>query len=66
MRTLYHRSHDGILLRRLSHEKAQEALKEAHDSTCGAHQPGPKLRDRLQRLRYYWLKMIPDAIAYVN
>ena len=41
--TLYHWSHDGILLRCLSHEEAQEALKEAHDGMCGAHQPGPKL-----------------------
>jgi len=44
---LYHRSHDGILLHCMSYEKAQEALKEAHDGMCGAHQPGPKLRDRL-------------------
>ena len=38
-RTLYRQSHDGILLRCLSHKEAQEALKEAHDSMCGAHQP---------------------------
>ena len=29
-RTLYHRSHDRILLRCLSHKEAQEILKEAH------------------------------------
>ena len=33
---------------------------------CRAHQPGSKLRDRLQRLGYYWPKMIPDAIAYTK
>jgi len=33
---------------------------------CRAHQPGPKLGDRLWRLGYYWPKMIPDAIAYTN
>ena len=65
-RTLYCRSHDGILLRYLSHEEAQEAFKEAHDDMSGAHQPSPKLGDRLQRLRYYWPKMIPDAIAYAK
>jgi len=31
-RTLYHRSHDEILLRCLSQKEAQEVLKEAHDS----------------------------------
>jgi len=51
--TLYRRSHDGILLCCLSYKEAQEALKEAHDGMCGAYQSGPKLRDRLQRLRYY-------------
>ena len=46
-RTLYRRSHDGILLRCLSQKEAQEILKEAHDGICGAHQPGPKLAYRL-------------------
>ena len=36
-RTLYRRSHDGILLRCLSPKEAQEVLKEAHDGMCGAH-----------------------------
>ncbi|XP_020254169.1 uncharacterized protein LOC109831246 [Asparagus officinalis] len=46
-KTLYRRSYDGMLLRCLSTTKAQEALHEAHDGICGAHQPGPKLWDRL-------------------
>jgi len=33
---------------------------------CGPHQPGPKLKDRLRRLGYYWPKMIPDTIAYAK
>ena len=49
-RTLYRRSHEGILLRCLSQKEAQEVLKEAHDGMCGSHQPGPKLGDRLRRL----------------
>jgi len=65
-KTLYRRSHDGILLLCLSHKEAHETLKEAHDGMCGAHQLDPKLRDRLQRLGYYWPKMIPDVIAYAK
>ena len=33
---------------------------------CGAHQPSPKLAYRLQRLGYYWPKMIADAITYAK
>jgi len=66
MQILYRRSYDGILLRCLSHKEEHEAFKEAHDGMCGAHQPGPKLGDWLRRLGYYWLKMIPNAIAYAR
>ncbi|XP_020266607.1 uncharacterized protein LOC109842106 [Asparagus officinalis] len=51
--TLYRKSYDGLLLRCLSNREAKEALKEAHGGICGAHQPGPKLWDRLRRLDYY-------------
>jgi len=53
VKTLYRRSYDSILLRCLSNSEAQEVLKEAHDGICGAHQPGPKLKDRLHILDYY-------------
>jgi len=46
--------------------EAHKILNEAHDSIYGAHQLGPKLGDRLQRLGYYWPKMIPDAISYAK
>ena len=66
VKTLYRRSYDGILLRCLSNSEAQEVLKEAHDGICGAHQPGPKLKNRLHRLGYYWPTMIADAIKYAQ
>ena len=66
VKTLYHRSYDGILLYCLSNSEAQEVLKEAHDGVCGAHQPGPRLKDRLHRLGYYWATMIADAIKYTQ
>jgi len=64
--TLYRHSYDGILFRCLSDSEAQEVLKEAHDGICEAHQPGPKLKDRLHRLGYYWPIMIADAIQYAR
>jgi len=65
VKTLYRRSYDGILLRCLSNSEAQEVHKEAQDGICGAHQPGPKLKDRLHRLSYYWPTIIANAIKYV-
>ena len=50
LKTLYRRSYGGVLLRCLSNSKAQQVLKEAHNGICGAHQPGPKLKDRLHGL----------------
>jgi len=52
MQTLYYRLYDRILFRCLSHKEAQQALKKAHDGMCRAHQPRPKLGDRLRRLGY--------------
>jgi len=41
-------------------------LKGAHDSICGVHQLGLKLKDRLHRLGYYWPIMVADAIKYAR
>ena len=66
VKMLYRHSYDGILLHCLSNSEAQEVIKEAHDNICGAHQSGPKLKDRLHRLEYYWPIMIADAIKYAR
>src|SRR4051812_45403569 len=62
--TLYNVTRDEIMLRCLSPSEAQVVLKEAHDSTCGAHQPGPKVGHRIQRMGYYWPKIMSDAAEY--
>ena len=64
--TLYKRSFDGILLRCLSKEEAEYALKETHAGACGAHQAGPKLSAQLKRLGYYWPTMVQDAINFAK
>ena len=42
---LYRKSFNGVLLRCLSQQEAEETLKEVHAGLCGAHQAGPKLYD---------------------
>src|SRR4051812_20575290 len=64
--TLYYVTRDEIMLRCLSPSEAQVVLKEAHDGTCGAHKPGPKLGYRIQRMGYYWPKMMSDATDYAR
>ena len=64
--TLYRRGYDGLLLRCLSNKEAEEVLKEAHEGECGAHQSGPKLYDRIRRMRYFWPTMVRDAIEYAR
>lgn len=64
--TLYRRTQDGHLLRCLSNQEAHEALKEAHDGVCWAHKLGPKLGNRIQRMRYYWPGMMSNAITYAK
>jgi len=44
----------------------KEALTEAHDGICSAHQLGPKLQDRLRRLGYYWPMMIAHTVQYAK
>jgi len=66
VKTLYRRSYDGILFHCLSNSEAREVLKEAHDGICRAHQSGPKLKNRLHRLSYYWPTMIAHVIKYAQ
>ena len=63
---LYHHSYDSILLCYLSSSEAREVLKEAHDGIYGAHQLGPKLKNRMHWLGYYWPTMITDTVEYAR
>jgi len=66
VKTLYCRSYDGILICCQSRLEAWEDLKEAYGGLCDAHQPGPKLKDRLHWFSYYWPTMIFDAVEYAR
>ncbi|XP_038687483.1 uncharacterized protein LOC119986862 [Tripterygium wilfordii] len=64
--TLYRRSFDGVFLRCLSKEEANQVLEEAHSGICGAHQSGPKLHFRIKRMGYYWSTMVKDSMEYAK
>ncbi|KAM1018587.1 hypothetical protein ACFX2C_040197 [Malus domestica] len=63
--TLYRRSFEGVLLRCLGEEEANQAMEEAHSGVCGAHQSGPKLHFQLKRMGYYWPSMSSAGEAYI-
>ncbi|XXG47534.1 hypothetical protein AAC387_Pa02g2168 [Persea americana] len=63
---LYRKSFNGVLLRCLSQQVAEETLKEVHVGLCGAHQAGPKLYDQIKRLGYYWPTMVADAMQFAK
>ncbi|KAM2067325.1 hypothetical protein ACFX1T_043670 [Malus domestica] len=63
--TLYRRSFEGVLLRCLGEEEANQAMEEAHSGICGAHQSGPKLHFQLKRMGYYWPSMSSTGEAYI-
>ncbi|KAM1506182.1 hypothetical protein ACFXTO_002081 [Malus domestica] len=64
--TLYRRSFEGVLLRCLGDEEANQAMEEAHSGICGAHQSGPKLHFQLKRMGYYWPSMVKDCLEYAK
>ncbi|KAM1069500.1 hypothetical protein ACFX2B_001346 [Malus domestica] len=64
--TLYRRSFEGVLLRCLGEEKANQAMEEAHSGICGAHQSGPKLHFQLKKMGYYWPSMVKDCLEHAK
>ncbi|KAL0285768.1 UNVERIFIED_CONTAM: hypothetical protein Sangu_2765300 [Sesamum angustifolium] len=58
--------HFGIFLRCLSDDEKVQAMEEAYSGVCGAHQSGPKLHFRINRMGYYWPTMVKDCINYAR
>lgn len=51
-------------MRCLVEEEALQVMEEAHFGTCGAHQSGLKLHDRIKRMGYYWPTIVHDCMKY--
>ncbi|KAL0349461.1 UNVERIFIED_CONTAM: hypothetical protein Sangu_1173900, partial [Sesamum angustifolium] len=43
-----------------------QAMEEAHSGVCSAHQSGPKLHFRINRMGYYWPTIVKDCIDYAR
>ncbi|XP_015163276.1 uncharacterized protein [Solanum tuberosum] len=63
---LFRRYYEGLFLRCLDKEEAQQTMEEAHSGTCGAHQSGPKLHFRIKRMGYYWPTMVMDFLEHAK
>ena len=57
---------EGVLLRCLGEEEANQAMEEAHSGVCGVHQSGPKLHFHLKRMGYYWPSMVNECPKYAK
>ncbi|KAK3000881.1 hypothetical protein RJ639_022427 [Escallonia herrerae] len=64
--TLFRRSYEGLILRCLGEEEADQAMDEAHSGICGAHQSGPKLHFQIKRIGYYWPTMVKDYLDFAK
>eukprot|EP00253_Pinus_taeda_P023892 PITA_23892 len=64
--TLYHRGIDTVLRRCLTHEEAEKFLNDFHSSTCGGHQSGYAMLQKILRAGYFWPTMFKDCIIAVG
>jgi hypothetical protein len=51
-------------LKFLSKEEAKEAMGEAHDGICGAHQAVHKMKWTLRRAGVFWLTFLKECFDY--
>ncbi|KAM2151275.1 hypothetical protein ACFX1R_045741 [Malus domestica] len=57
---LHRCSFEGLLLRCLGEEEANQAMEEAHSGVCKSYQSRPKMHFQLKRMGYYWPSMVND------
>jgi hypothetical protein len=51
--TLYHRTIDGLLLKRLGLDQSKVAMGEVQEGICGTHQSAYKMKWLLHRASFY-------------
>ncbi|KAL0416693.1 UNVERIFIED_CONTAM: hypothetical protein Slati_3501200 [Sesamum latifolium] len=63
---LYKRGFSSPLLKCLNPDKAEYALREVHEGSCGNHSRARSLARKVLRQGYYWPKMVKDAFSLVQ
>lgn len=63
---LFRRVLDSNLLRCLTKEESREAMREAHQGSCGGHQGGRRLHELLLRIGYYWPSMFQYCVNFAR
>lgn len=61
---LYKRSFDGILLRYITVDEADQILCECHHNICRGHFGGQSMAQRIFRMGYYWPSLFKDAHVF--
>ena len=63
---LYKRAFDGMQLKCVNQQEAQEIMKEIRSGECGTHMNGLALAKKIMRQGMYWITMESDCIQFVK
>ena len=63
---LFKRSYDGILLRCVVENQAQELMREFHEGTCGGKISPTFTAHKIIRVGFYWPSLFRDSYATIR
>jgi hypothetical protein len=63
---LFRRNYDGILLRCIDENQAQELMREFHEGICGGHFAPTATSHKIIRVGFYWPSIFRDSYATIR
>jgi hypothetical protein len=63
---LFRRNYDGILLRFVDENQAQEPMREFHEGICGGHFAPNAIARNIIRVGFYWPSIFRDSYAKIR
>jgi hypothetical protein len=63
---LFRRNFDGILLRCIDENQAQELIREFHEGICGGHFAPTATTHKIIRAGFYWPSIFRDSYATIR